>query len=88
MSRVPGRKRTKPVELRPEYELAELLSAGVRGKHLDEYRRGTNLVLLDPDVASAFEDDAAVNEALRLALKLADLPRGRKVKRSDRVTAR
>jgi hypothetical protein len=68
-------------ELRPEYDLADRVAEGVRGKYVADYRRGTNLVLLDPDVASAFESDAAVNEALRLALKLADLPRSKKAKR-------
>lgn len=87
MSKASSRK-TKQGDLRPEYELESLLSGGVRGKYTDDYQRGTNLVLLDPDVASAFEDDAAVNEALRLALKLADLPRGRKSKRSAHAASR
>jgi hypothetical protein len=81
-------KKTKQDELRTEYEFENLLSDGVRGKYADEYRRGTNLVLLDPDVASEFKDDAAVNEALRLALKLADLPRTKKSKRTAHTAAR
>ena len=44
---------------------------GVRGKYLDQYRSGTNVVLLDPDVADVFPDSASVNEALRLLIKLA-----------------
>jgi hypothetical protein len=53
-------------ELRTEYNLHELLKGGVRGKYADRYRAGTNLVLLDPDVAKAFANNAeAVNEALR-----------------------
>jgi len=51
-------------ELRPEYD-ASLLKNGVRGKHLVQYRAGTNLVLLAPDVAAAFPTEQAVNEALR-----------------------
>ncbi len=51
-------------ELRPEYDFAKM-KGGVRGKYLDRYRRGTNLVLLEPDVARAFPTDRAVNEALR-----------------------
>ena len=43
-------------ELRPEYDLHELLKGGVRGKYVARYRAGTNLVLLDPDVAKAFPD--------------------------------
>ena len=63
-------------ELRPEYDLHELLKGGVRGKYVDRYRAGTNLVLLDPDVAKAFPDEAAVNEALRLVIRLTEIQRG------------
>jgi hypothetical protein len=48
-------------EILPEYSLA----GGVRGKYAERYARGTNLVLLDPDVAEVFPDAAAVNQALR-----------------------
>ncbi|MGC8878314.1 MAG: hypothetical protein ACP5R2_03755 [Anaerolineae bacterium] len=62
--------------LRPEYDLHELLKGGVRGKYAAKYRVGTNLVLLEPDVARAFPDGAAVNEALRLVIRLAEIQRG------------
>jgi hypothetical protein len=65
-------------ELRPEYDLHELLKGGVRGKYAARYRAGTNLVLLDPDVARAFPNEAAVNEALRLVIRLAEIQRGKK----------
>ncbi len=51
-------------ELRPEYE-ASVLKNGVRGKYLAQYRSGTNLVLLDADVAKAYPTAEAVNQALR-----------------------
>jgi hypothetical protein len=57
-------------ELRPEYDLKSLLKDGVRGKYAQPYREGTNLVLLEPDVAKAFPDEKAVNAALRLVMKL------------------
>ncbi len=57
-------------ELLSEYNFSEL-QGGVRGKYVDRYRSGTNIVLLDPDVAQAFPNDEAVNEALRLLLKIA-----------------
>jgi hypothetical protein len=60
----------KKDELRPEYDLESLLKDGVRGKYTQTYRAGTNLVLLEPDVAKAFPDEKAVNEALRLVMKL------------------
>lgn len=51
-------------ELRPEYQRDEL-KGGVRGKYLEQYRKGTNLALLAPDVRDAFPTDESVNEALR-----------------------
>jgi len=66
----------KTDDLRPEYDLRELLKSGIQGKYADRYNEGTNLVLLDHDVAEAFPTDEAVNEALRLVIKLTRLPRG------------
>ncbi len=57
-------------ELRPEYDLATLFNNGVRGKYAKRYERGTNIVLLSPDVAKGFPTDEAVNEALRLVMEL------------------
>lgn len=61
-------------ELRSEYDLAALLKGGVRGKYDDAFARGTNLVLLAPDVARPFPTEQAVYEALRLVMRLAELP--------------
>ena len=66
-------------ELRPEYDLHELLKGGVRGKYAERYRAGTNLVLLAPDVAKAFANNAeAVNKALRLVIQLTKVPVGKR----------
>ena len=46
-------------------------SGGVRGKHYQAYCRGTNVVLLEPDVAAIFKDADAVNAALRVLAKIA-----------------
>ena len=54
-------------DLRTEYDF----SAGVRGKHHQQYQAGTNVVFLDADVAMAFKDSESVNQALRLLLDLA-----------------
>ena len=54
-------------ELRPEYDF----TGGVRGKHHEAYKNGTNVVFLDSDVAQVFRDSTSVNQALRLLLKLA-----------------
>ena len=56
--------------LRPEYR-REDLGKGVRGKYYKAYTKGTNLVLLSPDVAAAFPTAEAVNEALRSLIKIA-----------------
>ena len=61
-------------ELRPEYDLSELMKAGVRGKYADRYREGTNLVLSAPDVTEAFPNAEAINEALRLVKRLSQIP--------------
>ena len=52
-------------DLRPEYDF----SGGVRGKYAQRFREGTNIVVLDPDVAAEFKDSQAVNDALRRVLK-------------------
>ncbi|CAK8711229.1 hypothetical protein GKODMF_02790 [Candidatus Electrothrix gigas] len=57
-------------DLRPEYDLSKLKN-GVRGKYALQYKEGTNLILLEPDVAEVFKDNESVNEALRLLIKIA-----------------
>jgi hypothetical protein len=57
-------------DMRPEYDFSQL-KGRVRGKYVERYRVGTNLVLLDPDVAAAFPDAKAVNDALRLLIDVA-----------------
>ena len=51
-------------------EAAEMLaeydfSQGVVGKYAKQYAEGTNIVVLDPDVAAVFPNSEAVNQALR-----------------------
>lgn len=58
-------------ELRPEYDLSQL-KGGVRGKYHQQVRAGTNLVLIEPDLAQAFPGQEAVNRALRLLLSAAN----------------
>lgn len=52
-------------EILPEYDF----SAGVRGKYAKRYAEGTNLILLEPDLAAEFPDSRAVSRALRAYLK-------------------
>jgi hypothetical protein len=44
---------------------------GERGKYAKRYAMGTNVVVLDPDVAAVFSDAGSVNEALRVLMKIA-----------------
>ena len=57
-------------DLRDEYD-ETLLKSGVRGKYVQRLAAGSNIVRLAPDVAAAFPTEEAVNEALRLLLKVA-----------------
>ena len=75
----------KTDELRAEYDIGELLKSGVQGKYADRFREGTNLVLLDEDVAEAFPTDQAVNEALRLVIQLKKLPKAGGKSKAKRV---
>jgi hypothetical protein len=74
-------------EIRSEYR-REDLGSGIRGKYLDAYRAGTNLALLNPDVAKAFPTDKAVNDALTSLLKLAQRSVGPTKRSSRRPKAR
>lgn len=60
-------KKTNPIpsdDMRPEYDFASM-KGGVRGKYVRRAREGTNIVLIEPEVAAAFPTEAAVNEALK-----------------------
>ena len=65
MKKPPSKRRTR--EMRAEYDF----SGGVRGKYVDSFRRGTNVVLLDPELAEAFPDSKSVNDALRALVAVA-----------------
>ncbi len=53
--------KNEEVEMLDEYDF----SHAVIGKYAKQYAEGTNIVVLDPDVAKVFTDSAAVNQALR-----------------------
>ncbi len=59
--------------LRSKYELTSLLRDGEQGQYAGRYEAGTNVVLLDPDVARVFPTSEAVNAALRLVIQLTEL---------------
>jgi hypothetical protein len=60
----------KDDDLRPEYDLSEL-KGGVRGKYYRQATQGSNLVLIEPDLAALFPDSESVNRALRLLAEAA-----------------
>lgn len=61
-------------DMRPEYDFASM-KGGMRGKYYERYRKGANVILLEPDVAEAFPTEAAVNKALRGILGTTRPPR-------------
>ena len=61
-------------DMLPEYDF----TGAVRGKYYERYREGTNVVLLDPDVAKVFRNATAVNDALRLLVSVARAKAARK----------
>lgn len=62
-----GAKTTRDSEMLPEYDF----SNGVRGKYAKRYAKGTNVVVLAPDVAEYFPDSESVNDALRALVGVA-----------------
>ena len=73
-------------EMRPEYDFD--YSTAVRGKYCRRLlKEGANVVVLDPDVAKAFRDSAAVNEALRSLLKMSEATRRLTTRSSGRRSA-
>ena len=74
-------------ELRPEYS-EELIRSGIRGKYAELYRSGTNLALLEPDIAEAFPSDKDVNEALRMLMKVACASTEKRKGRTSRTKRR
>ena len=63
-------RKVKSDDLRSVYK-REDFGQGIRGKYFKSYQKGTNLVLLSPDVAKVFPTEEAVNEALRSLINLA-----------------
>ncbi|MFB3101050.1 MAG: hypothetical protein ACE1ZM_06365 [Gammaproteobacteria bacterium] len=54
-------------DLKQEYDLKSL-GKGVRGKYFEDYQKGTNVVVIDPELSKAFPNAKAVNDALRKVL--------------------
>lgn len=73
----------KKDDLRKEYDF-NALGPSVKGKYRRQYVEGTNLVLLDPDVAEAFPSAKEVNDALRVLVTVA----GKRVRPARRSTKR
>jgi hypothetical protein len=76
-------RRTKPktedYDLRDEYDLAKMTIVP-KGRFAPHRRAGKNVVVLEPDLARAFPDDKAVNEALRLVVQISKIPSKHKSK--------
>ena len=82
MKKKPSRKSTRVRArdrdtMRPEYDF----SKGVRNKYAARLKPGSQIIVLDPDVAAAFGDAKAVNKALRALLDVMPAPRRRSSRR-------
>jgi len=58
-------------KIRKEYDFSKLKLKG-KGLYTKRYNEGSNIIHLEPDVASVFPDDKSVNEALRELIKIAN----------------
>jgi hypothetical protein len=65
-----GKHMKKAEEMRAEYR-REDLGKGVRGKHFAEFKKGSNLVLLTPELSKVFPTNEAVNAALSSLVNVA-----------------
>ena len=68
-------KKQNDYELRKEYDLSKM-TVLPKGRFDPKRRIGSNVVVLEPDIAKAFPNDEAVNEALRLILKATKISQG------------
>jgi hypothetical protein len=73
-------KKQDDYELREEYDLSKM-PVMPRGRFDPKRRVGSNVVVLDPEIAKAFPNDESVNEALRLILKATKIPKQETVSR-------
>jgi len=58
-------------------------SKGIRGKYAKRYAEGTNVVLIDPDVADFFPDHDTVNDALRSLIRIIEKRKDRFAEQAD-----
>ena len=77
----------KVEEMRAEYR-REDLGKGVRGKHIEEFKKGSNLVLLTPDLSKIFPTNEAVNAALSSLVGVARSATGMTTRAGARATKR
>ena len=82
-----GKHMKKAEEMRTEY-LREELGKGVRGKHYEEFKKGSNLVLLTPELSRIFPTNEAVNAALNSLVGIARSATGPTSRLVGRATKR
>jgi len=68
-------------EMRNHYDFSD----GVRGKYARRYAEGSNVVLLDPDVARLFPNGEAVNETLRTVAEIVNIQERRRHRANKRI---
>ncbi len=73
-------KKQDDYELREQYDLSKM-TVVPKGRFDPKRRIGSNVVVLDPEIAKAFPNDKAVNDALRLILKATKITHGTRASR-------
>ncbi|UCC96966.1 MAG: hypothetical protein JSW66_14110 [Phycisphaerales bacterium] len=81
-------KRTKKGELRAEYKRSDFPKGFVRGKYAERLRKSSNVVVLEPEVAQAFPNQKAVNNALLSLIQIAKKTTRPKSRSTDRTKKR
>jgi hypothetical protein len=75
------KKRHNDIEMLNEYDF----SGGIRGKYAQRYEKGTNVVVIDPDIVRYFPDHDTVNESLRSLVPIIKMQKGNRTPRAKRL---
>lgn len=81
-------KKTGKNELRAEYKRSDFPKGLVRGKYAERLRESSNIVVLEPEVARAFPNQEAVNNALLSLIQIAEKATRRTNHRIERAKKR
>ena len=67
----------KTIKTDPDMLAEYDFSQGIRGKYVERFAEGSNVVILSPEIAEIFPDSESVNQALRLLVDIAGKTAGK-----------